>query len=370
MKKTFVILCIVSLLLLNISSVVAYKINSVNNIESELNKELLAKTGVENNHALIVGISDYNGRDNDLLSPSPEAKKMKETLVKCGWQSSNIELLRDDEAKKDNIITKLNWLSQFSGTVLFYYIGHGTQIKDDNGDEDDRKDEAIVPWEASKDMLITDDELKQIVNGFKADKIVLIFVSCFSGGMIEFSRPRMKNEIRDTKLLNNPKASNLFLSLINKPLFKNILLQKSDNIEEKFLEKQPMKELRASNTVILTACQEYISTLEYPVFGQPFAVWIRKTLDGGLVDGISPDKNDDKYISAEEAFEFAQPRYMLEMSTLMGYPLYLKAMIKQWIEGNATLGDVLIVITIMRLIFPVPQIYDGDPSEEIILTKV
>jgi len=72
-----------------------------------------------------------------------------------------------------------------------------------------------------------------------------------------------------------------------------------------------------------------ITNLEFQIFGQPFTVWIRQSLAGGIFDDASPDENADNFVTAEEAFNFARPRAALETVTLLGYPYIVIQIIKQ-----------------------------------------
>ena len=67
--------------------------------------------------------------------------------------------------------------------ALFYYSGHGTQIPDQNGDEADGKDEAIVPYDAGNtiESYITDDQLGAWTSQIKAAETLVILDSCHSG---------------------------------------------------------------------------------------------------------------------------------------------------------------------------------------------
>ena len=87
-----------------------------------------------------------------------------------------------DGAKK--AITE--WLSQApeNATVLVFYSGHGSRVKDKNGDEADGYDETIVPWDyGTRQRYIIDDELRKWLSSVKAKRVVLIFDSCHSGTM-------------------------------------------------------------------------------------------------------------------------------------------------------------------------------------------
>ena len=73
---------------------------------------------------------------------------------------------------------------------------------------------------------------------------------------------------------------------------------------------------------------------------------------------------------AEEAFIFSQPRVVLETATCLGYPVYVITVIREWIKGNVGLFEVLYVLSVLGLMLPIPQMYDGNPNKDIKLTCV
>jgi len=66
--------------------------------------------------------------------------------------------------------------------VLIHYSGHGASIRDQNGDENDGKDEALVPSDYRRSGLIRDDDLQRIFAGFNPNThVTCIFDCCHSG---------------------------------------------------------------------------------------------------------------------------------------------------------------------------------------------
>ena len=62
--------------------------------------------------------------------------------------------------------------------LTIYFIGHGTQIRDKNGDELDNKDECLV----FKDKLVVDDDIAKIINeNNKCKRLTLMTDCCHSG---------------------------------------------------------------------------------------------------------------------------------------------------------------------------------------------
>ena len=106
-----------------------------------------------------------------------------------GFEQQNIHLVLDKEATRAGILAAIKKYlidgSKPGDLVLFLYSGHGTSIPDVNGDEPDKMDEAICPVDSveKRDMslLITDDEMGQIVDQIKGRQFIFIHDSCFSG---------------------------------------------------------------------------------------------------------------------------------------------------------------------------------------------
>lgn len=106
----------------------------------------------QTNRALLVGISHYpkaSGWEN--IHATNDCELIKNILTENGYDNNNIAILIDKNATKRNIIAQLNTLYQESSSGDYVYIqfsGHGQQMMDDNGDEDDGLDEAMIPYDA------------------------------------------------------------------------------------------------------------------------------------------------------------------------------------------------------------------------------
>ncbi len=69
--------------------------------------------------------------------------------------------------------------SQAGDAIFLHYSGHGTKVKDLNGDEDDGYDEALVPLDFKSAGIILDDDLHDlIVKGLPPGVHVVALVSC------------------------------------------------------------------------------------------------------------------------------------------------------------------------------------------------
>ena len=49
-------------------------------------------------------------------------------------------------------------------SLFFHYSGHGSQVKDKSGDEDDNQDEVIIPLDFESAGVISDDVLKALIS--------------------------------------------------------------------------------------------------------------------------------------------------------------------------------------------------------------
>lgn len=147
----------------------------------------------QNKHALLIGINKYSnlpphyqlsGCTNDI---EIMARILEENF---GFPESNIKKLRDEEATREGILAALGALTERiaeNDIAVIHYSGHGSQIRDREGDEPDGWDETIVPNDSGRGSYpnrdITDDEiyvwLLELTE--KTPHVTLIFDCCNSG---------------------------------------------------------------------------------------------------------------------------------------------------------------------------------------------
>jgi metacaspase-1 len=163
--------------------------------------------------ALLVGINDYKDPNiNDLKGCENDLKSMRKVLMNCfGFEPEDIRVLLNDRATKCNIMERIDWLIRTakSGDYIFlHFSGHGSQIRDRNGDElEDHLDEIICPYDMDwGGTYIVDDELDQAFRNLP-EKVLLeaVFDSCHSGTITKALLP--PDELRD----NNDTPRNRFL---------------------------------------------------------------------------------------------------------------------------------------------------------------
>ncbi len=150
-------------------------------------------------YALIIAIGEYNQSLTGWypISAGNDVQLIEKTLTGLGFSEQNIMYLRDADATKEgieNALTALYAEISAGDDVVIHYSGHGHQIFDDNGDEIDGLDEALVCFDAPMSMKdgytgskhFRDDELGEWINKLRiklgANGNILLFLdSCHSG---------------------------------------------------------------------------------------------------------------------------------------------------------------------------------------------
>lgn len=111
---------------------------------------------------LPAGKGKLNGCINDV-------RVMNELLkTHYGFTDENIRILRDDDPNnmptKANILAGMAWLTsgaKAGDSLFFQFSGHGGQVDDLDGDEEDKKDETLIPVDFQTAGQITDDVVFQ-----------------------------------------------------------------------------------------------------------------------------------------------------------------------------------------------------------------
>lgn len=150
--------------------------------------------------ALLIGIGNYPPEggwrpihaQNDLLL-------MTETLQKIGFPAENIFSLKEQDATCEGILNawkqELMARAKPGDVVYFQFSGHGQRVADDNGDELDGYDEAIVPYDSplhykagvyQGENLIRDDELNRLCTDLRRrlgpkGNLMVVVDACHSG---------------------------------------------------------------------------------------------------------------------------------------------------------------------------------------------
>ncbi|MGB4205141.1 MAG: caspase family protein [Bacteroidales bacterium] len=156
------------------------------------------KVSYADKHALIIAIGNYPERTKwSTINSLSDVTLIKNALLRQQFNEKNIIVLEDATATKKGILRAFDELFskiKSGDIVVIHYSGHGQQIFDDNGDEADGLDEAIVPYDAVRfstmfyngENHIRDDEIEVLVNKIrkklgKKGQLLMTFDSCHSG---------------------------------------------------------------------------------------------------------------------------------------------------------------------------------------------
>lgn len=142
-------------------------------------------------YAFLVGINRFKNPSATLYGCVNDVVAARDLLnTRFGFALDDMPLLFDEKATRANILAGLqHLLNQLStgDTGVFYVASHGTQKNFGQTEEEDGRDEAIMPYEADYHSLITDDELFRLITSKIQDtdiSFTAVYDCCHSGTMV------------------------------------------------------------------------------------------------------------------------------------------------------------------------------------------
>lgn len=150
--------------------------------------------------ALLVAIGNYPKESGWLkISSLNDVDLMRRALTRQGFADGDIHVLTDDSATKAGILMAIRKhlleMAKPGGVAFFHFSGHGQQVADDDNDELDGYDEAIVPINSplvfnpgvyEGENLIRDEELGAILDEVRrklgpTGHLTVVLDACHSG---------------------------------------------------------------------------------------------------------------------------------------------------------------------------------------------
>jgi metacaspase-1 len=144
--------------------------------------------------ALLVGVGQYATPGIDLPAVDLDLERMREMLNRMGFADRQIRTLQDRQATSTNVIAAFeSWLKQGvqpQDRVVFYFSGHGSNVPDLDGDENDGVDEVLVTHDmrqtkvkgrATLSNVVSDDKLAALMSAIPSKNIWIIVDACHSG---------------------------------------------------------------------------------------------------------------------------------------------------------------------------------------------
>ncbi len=147
--------------------------------------------------ALCVGINSYP--DMPLAGCVHDVYRWERALSDLGFQ---VDTLLEQQATLSNIQRALQTLiaeARAGDIIVFQYSGHGTWLPDLNGDEDDGKDEALVPIDHLESGYLLDDDIAALASQVAPGVRMTLFMDCCHSGSNSRARPARPPVSRDGK---------------------------------------------------------------------------------------------------------------------------------------------------------------------------
>lgn len=138
--------------------------------------------------ALLVGINDYQSI-SDLRGCINDIEDMRGILKNyLGFTNNDIRVVVDSRATKQGILHRLDFMAKKAEPgdfMVFQFAGHGSQIRDRDGDErlEDGLDELLCPYDMDWDgKFILDDDLDRIFSQIPQGAHLEVFLDCCHSG--------------------------------------------------------------------------------------------------------------------------------------------------------------------------------------------
>jgi hypothetical protein len=161
------------------------------------------ETGGQRRLAFVVGVSQYRAPGvMDLGGARADAERFYDLLTRedggYGFPRENVCLLLDEEATADRFRelfreTLTRRVKDQDDVAVFYFAGHGSQAKDENGDEPDELDETLLLHDSRTEEVpadLSDDALNELLAELtdRTQHAAVILDSCNSGSATRLAK--------------------------------------------------------------------------------------------------------------------------------------------------------------------------------------
>jgi len=164
-----------------------------NNTKINTRSASVAPRSIGSVHMLINAL-DYKKTQNPLTC-TIDATNIQELVAACNI--SDVDVMLNEECTKGNVEARMRQVGSRCNpgdTFVFYYSGHGTNIKDLSGDEADGTDEAycfVTPdGQITLESCMIDDDFAKIITSAIPDSCTVLVLSdcCHSGTICDFEK--------------------------------------------------------------------------------------------------------------------------------------------------------------------------------------
>ena len=146
--------------------------------------------------ALVIGIGEQKDPSWCKINGDKDVPYVMKMLYNAGYK--DIRTLKNKQATKTSIVNafkKLTTNCKNGDIIYIHFSGHGQQVTDANGDEQDGWDESWIPYDAyltygkndKGEKHLTDDEINELLTNIKSKigdegKMLVVVDACHSGG--------------------------------------------------------------------------------------------------------------------------------------------------------------------------------------------
>lgn len=147
--------------------------------------------------ALVIGLGRQEDPAWNKINGDKDVPLVVGMLQRAGFDEKNISTLVDDQATKAAIVGAFIHLaakSKEGDIVYIHFSGHGQQMTDRDGDEEDGKDECWIPYDAYRqpckkdqgEKHLVDDEVHEYLTAIRdqigdSGKLLVAIDACHSG---------------------------------------------------------------------------------------------------------------------------------------------------------------------------------------------
>mmetsp|Transcript_89669 Transcript_89669/g.278553 ORF Transcript_89669/g.278553 Transcript_89669/m.278553 type:complete len:301 (+) Transcript_89669:82-984(+) len=143
---------------------------------------------------VLITALDYKQTSN-ALTCSIDGRNMERLVRNCGIPDGNVTAMYDEQCTKENVsamVQRIGRQCQSGDYFIFYYSGHGTNLEDISGDEEDGQDEAfcfVTPdGQINYDSCMADDDFSDLLTGALNEEVKILILTdcCHSGTIADF----------------------------------------------------------------------------------------------------------------------------------------------------------------------------------------
>ena len=127
--------------------------------------------------AVVIGINDYPGTDNDLASAVNDANDVVQAYESLGVTGDHILAMHDGQVTRSTLLQSVSWLAAHAGSNAvagFFYAGHVRKTPAGN--------EEIVTSDGS---AVSDADLARALDRVQASRAWIGIAACYGGGFDE-----------------------------------------------------------------------------------------------------------------------------------------------------------------------------------------